>query len=85
MKNITKTFIVSLMILTVSFSQNINDWQTYFEKSGYLKTPRYEETMEYFDRLANHSEYSDLFTFGVSPQGRNLNCLIVSKDKVFTV
>ncbi len=85
MKNIFKTSLISLMLLAVSFPQNKNEWQTYFEKSNYLKTPRYEETMEYFHRLANHSEYAEMITFGVSPQGRDLNCLIVSKDKAFTV
>ncbi|MCL4547576.1 MAG: M14 family metallopeptidase, partial [Bacteroidetes bacterium] len=34
--------------------------------------------------LAEHSPYAKLVTFGKSPQGRNLYCLIVSKDKVFT-
>jgi len=84
MENITKTFIVSLMILTVSFSQNKNDWQTYFEKSNYLETSRYEETTDYFSRLAEYSEFAEMITFGISPQGRDLNCLIVSKDKAFT-
>lgn len=67
-----------------SFSQVTYDWQTYFEKSNYLKTPPYEETMEYFKRLADYSEYAKLINFGVSPQGRELKCLLVSKDKAFT-
>ena len=85
MNNILEISFVSLSLLAVSFSQNKNDWQTYFEKSNYLKTPRYTETMEFFYRLAGYSEYAEMITFGVSPQGRDLNCLIISKDKAFAV
>ncbi len=58
-------------------------WITHFEKTGYMETEGYNETMEYFKRLANVSPYAKLFSFGVSPQGRNLYCLVVSKDKAF--
>jgi hypothetical protein len=67
-----------------SFPQIIDDWQTYFEKSNYQKTPPYQETIDYFNRLADYSEYAKLFKIGVSPQGRELKCFIVSKDKAFT-
>ena len=83
MQIINKSFFVSIFLITTLFSQNKNNWQTYFEKSGYLKTPGYDETMEYFKRIDEYSEYAKLITFGISPQGRNLNCLIVSKDKAF--
>jgi murein tripeptide amidase MpaA len=80
-------FIITIFFFIVansSFPQNINDWQTYFEKSGYKKTPPYEETINYFQRLADYSDYAEIFTFGISPQGRESKCFIVSKDKAFT-
>jgi hypothetical protein len=36
--------------------------------------------MNYFQKLDNASEYADLFGFGRSPQGRDLNCLLVTKE-----
>jgi murein tripeptide amidase MpaA len=49
-----------------------------------METSRYEETMEYFERLDKNSEYAEMVTFGISPQGRDMKCLIISKEKVFT-
>ncbi len=60
------------------------DWTTKFERSDFLETARYDESINYFKQLADHSEYAELITFGVSPQGRDLKCIIVSKDKAFT-
>ena len=79
-----KIIFLSLILLNVSLSQINDKWQTYFEKSGYLKTPRYEETVEYFRMLDQNSEYGRMITIGISPQGRDLNCFIASKDKAFT-
>ena len=70
-------------MFSISFSQDKNDWQTYFEKSGYLETPRYAETMEYFRKLDDYSDVAEMIKFGVSPQGRDLNCLVVSNNKAF--
>jgi len=58
-------------------------WITHFEKTGYLETESYNETMGYFKKLADASPYAKLFSFGLSPKGRNLYCLVVSKDKAF--
>ena len=80
----TKNFLFVLLMFSISFSQDKNDWQTYFEKSGYLETPRYAETMEYFRKLADYSDVAEMIKFGVSPQGRDLNCLVVSNDKAFS-
>lgn len=57
-----------------------NDWQTRFEFSGFVSTSDYQETMKYFQRLDEASDYADLFGFGRSPQGRDLNCLLVTKE-----
>lgn len=58
-------------------------WKTEFEKSGYKSTADYDESIKYFEMLAENSEYAKLESFGISPQGRTLYVLIVDKDKNF--
>lgn len=77
---LTILFSISIII----FPQSTDQWQTKFEKSGFVSTADYSETMEYFQNLVDNSEYAKLLSFGVSPQGRELKCIVVSKDKVFT-
>ncbi len=59
------------------------NWKTRFELSGYLETGTYDETMKYFERLAEHSPYAKFKSFGISPQGRALNVLIVASGGEF--
>jgi len=80
-------YILSIIFTVLVFNTYLSaqdDWQTEFEKSGFLRTPRYEETMAYFRKLEQRSPYAKMVSMGVSPQGRNINCLIVSKDKLFS-
>lgn len=80
-----KLFLLFVLSFTTIFPQKISEeWKTFFEKSNFLSTPNYVVTIEYFQKLAKHSPYAKLITFGKSPQGRSLYCLIVSKDKAFT-
>jgi hypothetical protein len=74
-----KIFLLLFIILT-TLSQAQNDWTTRFEKSGFVSTADYNETMKYFQQLDIASNYADLFGFGRSPQGRDLNCLLVTKE-----
>ncbi|MGB5530116.1 MAG: M14 family metallopeptidase, partial [Ignavibacteriaceae bacterium] len=62
--------------------QSGKDWETIFEKSGFVSTADYEQTMEYFQNLADNSEYADLLPFGVSPQGRELKYLLVTNENL---
>lgn len=86
------TFPVSLslfLLFTVTFTltaQNKypDEWITYFEKSGGKGTPSYEQTIEYFRKFEKISPFVTLKEFGISPQGRKLYYLIVSKEKSFT-
>lgn len=81
MKKILFFFLLSL---TIVFPQKISDsWKTIFEKSNFLSTPNYAETINYFKKFSNYSPYVKLISFGRSPQGRELYCLVVSKDKAF--
>lgn len=77
---LTILFTVSVII----FPQMSEQWVTKFEKSGFVSTADYTETMQYFQNLADNSDYAELFSFGVSPQSRELKCIVVSKDKFFT-
>lgn len=56
------------------------EWLTLAERTDFRKTPKYEETMEYFRRLADKSPMVNIESFGVTPQGRELNLVIVDKD-----
>ena len=83
-----KFFLV--LIFSIAFCSIISSqtkipskWITRFEKSGYLETETYDQTVAYFKKLADSSPYAKMLSFGISPQGRKLYCLIVSKDRAF--
>ncbi len=81
MKNV---FIIFLMAVTLTAQHKINNWVTYFEKSNYLSTPNYEETIKYFKRLEKNSPFIKLIPFGKTSQERTLYVCIVSKDQAFS-
>ena len=72
-----------LLFASAASSQAQQDWRTFYEKSGYLQTPRYAQTIEYCKRLAKASPWVEYTTFGKSPQGRDLPLVILSKDRIF--
>jgi len=76
----------SLVFIQVLYSQSdiAENWVTYFEGSGFLETPRYEETMQYFQKLSDSSGYAEMFSFGISPQGRDLYAVSVMKERTGT-
>ncbi len=59
-------------------------WLTDYERSGRVRTPRYDETMAYARRLQEASPWIRVESFGRSPEGRDLPLIIVSKDRAFT-
>lgn len=61
-----------------------DDWSTLAEASGYTRTARYAETLEFAQRLAAHSEILDYQVFGTTPEGRDLVVLVASSDRAFT-
>ena len=80
---------VSLFVLLFVLSTFLNslrgdEWSTYYEKSGELETPRYDETMAYCERLAKASPYAQMRSFGTSPEGRGIYMIIISKEKTFS-
>lgn len=76
---ITLAFILSVQSIA---QQPEKDWETNFEKSGFVSTADYEQTMEYFQRLADSSEFAWFYNFGISPQNRELEYLIVTKEDI---
>jgi hypothetical protein len=76
--------IITLITLSSALSQSIPDkWLTYYEQSGFKKTPRYAETMEYCRRLEKASPWIKIVSFGKSPEGRDLVLVVASKEKAF--
>ena len=59
------------------------DWLTYFEKSDQLESPDYVNSLKYFQKFADNSPYIKIKTIGLTPQGRELKVIVVSKDKAF--
>ena len=70
-----------LFAVTTLFSQN-NKIITFFEKSNYLETPRYDSTISFCKQLAKVSAIIHYSSFGESPEGRELPLLIADKDKL---
>ncbi|MCT4639157.1 MAG: M14 family metallopeptidase [Bacteroidales bacterium] len=60
------------------------DWETFYEKSDFLETPRYNKTIEYCKQLAEFSDYIEYMSFGKSVQGRDLPLLIIDRNRNFT-
>ncbi|MCU0645404.1 MAG: M14 family metallopeptidase, partial [bacterium] len=79
-------FILCCVLLYCQSNQSPDpsNWQTHYEKSGGMETPRYAETMDFFNRLDDASAYAKTIRFGVSPESRDLNLFIISKHKCFT-
>lgn len=80
---ILKLFLLSLFLLLAHQAlpqQEDQNWKTVFEKSGFVSTADYEQTMKYFQNIADNCEFAELLSFGVSPQGRKLQYLLVTKE-----
>jgi len=59
------------------------EWLTHAEKSEFITTPRYDETVAYCKRLAGASPWVNYQVFGHSPRLRELPLVVVSKEQVF--
>ena len=70
------------MLMNVSCTEQPikEDFTTDCEKSGFVKTPRFAETMAYFEKLADYSSMVNVTSFGKSSQGRDLLLVLVDKD-----
>lgn len=83
-KLMKKIFVIVVLIIVQFTVYGQDNLLTYYEKSNFLETPRYEATIEYAKKLAASSDFIEYTTFGKSLQGRDLPLLIVDKNKNFT-
>lgn len=60
------------------------EWLTHAEKTDYRETPRYDETLEYCEKLDGASPLIELKKFGRSGEGRPLVLLIAATGGTFT-
>ncbi len=67
----------------LSAARNDTTWVTDYERSGGMKTPRYEETLAYCRKCERASRWIRVTSFGKSPQGRDLPLVILSNERAF--
>src|SRR4030042_6165685 len=60
-------------------------WITPAEKSGFIYTPDYNETMQWLKNLTDASPLFSMVTIGKSPEERNIYMIIGSSEKDITV
>jgi hypothetical protein len=70
--------------LTASTKASPPDLLTTGEKTGWNQTAPYAETVEIAHRLERASRFVKVLEIGVTPEGRTMIALIVSKDRAFT-
>lgn len=58
-----------------------NPWITVAEKSDFVITSTYDETMSWLKKLADASPLISMFSIGKSPEGRDIYMIISSTDK----
>jgi hypothetical protein len=76
--------IFSLLCFSALVNAQDTSFLTLYEKSEFLKTPRYSETIEFCKKLDKASPILHYTTFGISPQGRDLPLLIADRNGNFT-
>jgi hypothetical protein len=59
-------------------------WITPAEQSDFQRTPRYDETMQWLQRLVAAAPELKMISLGKSPEGRDLWMVVASKEKAFT-
>ena len=59
-----------------------NPWITPSEKSGFVTTPDYNETMNWFKNLATASPLLTMVSIGKSVEGRDVFMIIASAEKL---
>lgn len=79
-----KHLFFSLLLLSFSCFSQTKNFSTYYEKSGYKETPRYDSTIAYCKSIDKAADWIKYTTFGKSPQGRDLPLLILDRKGNFT-
>lgn len=60
------------------------DWKTEYEKSNFLRTGTYQEAVDYCDRIEKASPDAHVLHFGISPQGRDMVALLLTRERDYT-
>lgn len=58
------------------------EFLTHFERTNFLESPTYDDTMAYYAQF-ERTQKAHFFSFGTSPQGRPLKCLVVAGNHEF--
>jgi len=74
-----RTSIISFFLLISTFLHS-QEWKTFYESSGFLKTPSYDETVAYCYKLSEASPIASITNIGFSPQGREIPMMIIDRD-----
>lgn len=61
-----------------------NPWITPTEMSGFITTPDYNETMNWFRKLSDASPLISMTSIGISLEGRDIVMIIASSEKITT-
>ena len=64
--------------------ESSNLWITPTEKSGFITTPSYNETMNWLKKLADASPLISMVSIGKSPEGRAIFMIVASSEKTVT-
>ena len=71
-----------LMCISCSEQPVKEEFLTDCEKSNFVKTPRFAETMAWFQKLADYSSMVNVTSFGISPQGRDLSLVYWASNEL---
>ena len=61
-----------------------NPWITPTEKSGFITTPNYDETVSWLKKLSDVSPLLSMTSIGKSPEGRDIFMIIASSEKTIS-
>ena len=61
-----------------------NPWITIAEKSDFVTTSNYDETMSWLKKLSDASPLISMISIGKSPEGREIYMMIASTEKTIT-
>lgn len=79
---LVRVLVFVFVFVSPSFAQQ--GWLTDYEKSGHVATPDYAHTIAYLQRLDSASAWIELQYFGITPEGRRMPLVVLSKEGYFT-
>jgi len=77
------TILFCLLFIGCSTPKEKENWETYYELSGFTQTPDYAETVAFCKRLAEYSEMVHYEVIGKSAAGYDIPMLIIDKKHQF--